>query len=61
MSVEFALPTRSLHMVEPGDIEHPDTPANTGEGLDLGRRLGRELADLRGQPVVFGDLRELGL
>ena len=45
LNVEFAFPTRSLHMVEPEDVEHPDTPANMGEAIDLGRRLGRELAD----------------
>ena len=45
LNVEFAFPTRSLHMVESEDVEHPDTPANMGEGIDLGRRLGRELAD----------------
>ncbi len=44
LNVEFAFPSRSLFMVEPEDVEHPDAPANMGEGIDLGRRLGRELA-----------------
>ncbi len=43
--MEFAFPTRSLHMVEAEDGEHPDTPANMGEAIETGRRLGRELAD----------------
>ena len=45
LNVEFAFPTRSLHVVEPEDVEHPDTPANMGEAIELGRRLGRDLAD----------------
>ena len=41
LEVGFAFPTQTLHVAKPEDLEHPDRPADDGEG----QRRGEELAD----------------
>ena len=43
LNVSFAFPTQTLHMARPEDLEHPDRPANDGDGDRLGTRVADEV------------------
>ncbi|MDP6763512.1 MAG: mechanosensitive ion channel family protein [Planctomycetota bacterium] len=45
LKVEFAFPTQTLHMAQPGDLEHPDRPADAAAGVEAGRAAGRAVAE----------------
>ena len=44
LGVEFAFPTRTLHMVQGTPEEHGDRPGNDQDGARLGREVGAEVA-----------------
>ena len=44
LNVGFAFPTRSLHMVKPEDLDHPDRPGSDPHGSKWGREVGYEVA-----------------
>jgi MscS family membrane protein len=45
LGIEFAFPTRTLHMIQ-GDAEkHDDRPGSDSDGARLGREVGAEVAD----------------
>ncbi|MDF1799549.1 MAG: mechanosensitive ion channel family protein [Planctomycetota bacterium] len=63
LGVSFAFPTQSIHVVQPEDLEHPDSPPTINDGLELGREAAKAVLDesiavfegRRPGPVRIGD------
>lgn len=45
LGIEFAFPTRTLHMIQGQPEEHDDRPGNDQDGTKLGREVGAQVAD----------------
>ena len=52
LEVQFAFPSRSLHVVRAADLEHPDRPADDTAGRDRGEAVARAI--LAGAAAVEG-------
>ncbi len=44
LGVSFAFPSRSVYMISPEDMAHPDRPESDQDGSKLGREIGAEVA-----------------